>query len=114
MIDLPTWKVRMVRAGHPFPIVLRADGRLEEIRTDGYAVGLGPVVDPVEAEISLDKGDRLFLYSDGLTDCTNLQSLPFSRQRLVMLLGEMQGTRMADTVTTVSAEIAAWRGSRSR
>ena len=60
VIDLETGRVRMVRAGHTFPIVIRADGAWEEISPEGYAVGLSPHLDLVEAELSLQTGTGCF------------------------------------------------------
>jgi serine phosphatase RsbU (regulator of sigma subunit) len=58
VMELSTGRVRTVRAGHPFPLVLRADGRLEEIRSQGNAVGISPRLELVETEILMGRGDR--------------------------------------------------------
>lgn len=113
VIALETGTLRIVRAGHPFPIIQRVDGRLEEIRSDGHALGVSPDVDPVEAELSLEPGDRLFLYSDGLTECQNLQSVQFGRDRLMSTLRDSRATGLPGAVARVSSEITAWRNNES-
>jgi PAS domain S-box-containing protein len=113
VITLKTGKVTVIRAGHPFPIVQRADGRLEEIRAEGHAVGISPRMDLVEAELSLAHGDRLFLYSDGVTECTNLQSVEFSRDRLMSLIRDSRAGSLSATVGGISTAIAAWRNNES-
>jgi len=113
VIDLKTGRMRLVRAGHPFPVVIRKDGRVEEIRVDGYAVGLSPRLTLTEAELSFAPGDRLFLYSDGLTDCGNLHSEAFTRDRLLALVSATRKHDLAAAVARIRSEVAQWRGSES-
>jgi integral membrane sensor domain MASE1 len=55
-------------AGHPLPLVLRSDGRVEPVGASGTLLGV--VADPavVERSARLARGDALVLYTDGLTD----------------------------------------------
>ncbi len=66
--DLRTGVVKMVQAGHPHPLLLRADGSMEFIGRGGVPVGLVPDVDYEQEEFIMEKGDRLLLYSDGFTE----------------------------------------------
>ncbi|MFL6351739.1 MAG: PP2C family protein-serine/threonine phosphatase [Bryobacteraceae bacterium] len=63
-----TRTVRYVNCGHPSPVLLRADGELELL--DATATVLGAFTGSVFAErtVSLAQGDRLVLFSDGLTE----------------------------------------------
>jgi serine phosphatase RsbU (regulator of sigma subunit) len=55
-------------AGHPAPLVLRADGMVERVPANGPLVGLVPDSEYRPAPVSLGPGDSLVLYTDGLTD----------------------------------------------
>jgi len=68
-VALDTGRVRLVQAGHPHPVVQRADGRLEQVGVGGIPVGL--IEDGVfdEATFTLAPGDRLLVVSDGITEC---------------------------------------------
>jgi len=68
-VDLHSGAVRLVQAGHPHPIVLRAGGATEVVGQGGLPIGLidGAVYDRVS--LRLQPGDRLFLMSDGITEC---------------------------------------------
>lgn len=69
-IHLPTRTVRLARAGHPYPILIRADGvTMEEVTPVGGLLGIGDLGDEYdEAELVLQAGEKLIFYTDGLED----------------------------------------------
>lgn len=68
-VDLDTGRVKLVQAGHPHPAILRAGGQVQFLGRGGLPIGLiaGATYDRIEDR--LYPGDRLFLLSDGLTEC---------------------------------------------
>lgn len=62
--------VRYVRAGHPAPFLLRADGTAERLQGTGPALGLLENSSYVESENHLEPGDTLLLYTDGAIEIT--------------------------------------------
>ena len=60
-------------AGHPLPLIRRADGRIEEQGVDDAGYPLGIAADAVYRQVSLDlePGDVIIIYSDGVTDALN-------------------------------------------
>jgi PAS domain S-box-containing protein len=105
--------VRLVRAGHPFPLLLTAGGALRTLKPEGYAVGLFPGSDIATEEFKFEKGDRLYLYSDGLVECANSGGMSFSAARLADLVTEGKSLPLAGQVQVVHREVVAWRGSES-
>ncbi len=67
--DLATGSVRMVQAGHPHAILIRATGEIEQIGDGGMPVGLIDGARFDQVEFTLSPGDRLLLHSDGFTEC---------------------------------------------
>jgi serine phosphatase RsbU (regulator of sigma subunit) len=61
-------ELRMAAAGHPFPLVLRADGTVEPVRVSGLLIGVSAGVRYGSRRLVLAPGDVLMLYTDGLTD----------------------------------------------
>ncbi len=64
-----TGELRYACAGHPWPLLLHADGRVEYLKA-GRGVPLGCLPDPAygEATVTLEPGATLLLYTDGLTE----------------------------------------------
>jgi len=66
VIDVQTRKVTLARAGHPLPLVLRANGTLTKIESEGGLLGVFPDERFADVTFALDSGDRLVLYTDGV------------------------------------------------
>ena len=66
--DLRSGVVKMVQAGHPHPLLLRKNGELEFIGQGGVPVGLVPDIGYSQEEFTMERGDRLLLFSDGFTE----------------------------------------------
>ncbi|MBT8202353.1 MAG: SpoIIE family protein phosphatase [Acidimicrobiia bacterium] len=61
-------EIAIALAGHVPPVVARADGRIEEIRSSGVLLGMYPDPEFEDRTVVLGPGDTLVLYTDGLTD----------------------------------------------
>lgn len=68
-LDLDTGRVTMTQCGHPHPAIQRANGDVEFIGAGGLPVGLIPDASYEDFSVKLDTGDRLLLFSDGITEC---------------------------------------------
>jgi sigma-B regulation protein RsbU (phosphoserine phosphatase) len=113
VMELATGIVRIVRAGHPFPILHTADGQIQMVKPEGYAVGLFPGSEVASEELHLSAGDRLFLYSDGLVDSTNAAGARYTSARLVEKIKAGRGTPLAQLVESLRGDLVKWRGSES-
>lgn len=72
-LRLDTGRITWLSAGHPSPVVLRADGTTQELDADPappLGTGLGGV--PAVGEDYLEPGDLLVLHTDGLTEARGL------------------------------------------
>lgn len=68
-VDLVSGKMKMVQAGHPHPVIQRADGRIEFLGGGGPPVGLIEDMEYQSFDATLEPGDRLVLITDGVTEC---------------------------------------------
>jgi serine phosphatase RsbU (regulator of sigma subunit) len=87
VVDCSRRVITYCRAGHDRPFLLR-EGTVAELDGNGTALGLLPsdVLDLTETEVALQAGDRLVLYSDGLTDVLTADGEMYDRERLQGLL----------------------------
>ena len=60
----------VVNAGHCPPLLVRADGSIEELSSTGPILGILPNARWRSVQTRLEYGDRLVLYSDGVTEAT--------------------------------------------
>ena len=83
-VDLATGAVTYVNAGHNPPILLRAaDGSAAYVRSrPGLVLGAMPGAKYRTGEISLEPGDAIYLYTDGLTEQTDPNGELFGEERL--------------------------------
>ena len=68
-INLVTGEMSLVQAGHPHPVIERADGSFELIGEGGPPIGLIEGMEYSRVTAKLQPGDRLLLTSDGVTEC---------------------------------------------
>ena len=68
LIDTEKGLLRYCNAGHPPPVLFRADGTVEKLEKGGPMVGLQGALPFEEGEISLASGDRVILYTDGVVE----------------------------------------------
>ncbi|SNY38682.1 sigma-B regulation protein RsbU (phosphoserine phosphatase) [Pseudooceanicola antarcticus] len=90
-VEMATGQVTLVQAGHPHPMVQRADGRIEEVGLPGVPVGLLPDVSFDETVITLAPGDRLLVQSDGITECPDQSGEMLDSDGLRRMLGDLRG-----------------------
>ncbi|MEA2383322.1 MAG: hypothetical protein QOH72_3293 [Solirubrobacteraceae bacterium] len=69
-------------AGHPPPVLVRADGTGEPLPISGRALGLLPGVEVGSCKVALEPGDAIVLYTDGVLDAGAPQR-PLAMEQLV-------------------------------
>jgi serine phosphatase RsbU (regulator of sigma subunit) len=82
VLDPATGHIEHVCAGHPFPMVRRADGKLAKLGSGSFPVGLRQELHLQSAEASLGPGDLLLLYTDGIPEAIDENGEAFGFERL--------------------------------
>ncbi len=114
VIHTPTGRVRLCHAGHPPILWLRPkDDTIGELGDAGVPVGMVTNASWCCQQIQLKPGDRLFLYSDGITECENGQQQMFGEQRLKDILKDAWQLPMTTMIGQVWNDLCQWRGSEN-
>ena len=71
-----------INAAHCAPLVVRANGERCELEPSGMPVGLLETAEFVVMEQRLAPGDKIVIYSDGVTEAQNLETRFFGKKRL--------------------------------
>lgn len=84
--DRKVGRLIYVNAGHPPGLLVRAGGRIEEVRGDNLPIGVLAEEHYRQIEIEADTGDSLLVYSDGITEAHDGHRAEFGHERLVDLV----------------------------
>jgi len=108
VLDLDSGQVSYCNAGHNPPYLLAADGSRRELGAHNIAVGIleNRVYEP--HSLTLSAGDRMFLFSDGVTEAFSPDHKLFGEERLEALLDAMPKAGVAELVGKVVAEVDAF------
>jgi phosphoserine phosphatase RsbU/P len=85
-LDGPTRFLRYVNAGHNAPIVLHRNGSHDRLREGGIVLGVFPGQLFALGTIQLEPGDRVVLFTDGVTEAGGHQGEEFGDARLLLVL----------------------------
>ena len=85
-----TGELEYVCAGHPFPLLRRARGAIEELGSGGFPLGIREPLEVCRRNVTLQPGDLLLLYTDGLpeaVDATAKTAFGYERIQAALELG---------------------------
>jgi serine phosphatase RsbU (regulator of sigma subunit)/pSer/pThr/pTyr-binding forkhead associated (FHA) protein len=103
-------ELQYANAGHNYPIILRADGEVESLRGAGLVMGLFGDVPYQPYSVSLETGDLLVLYSDGVTEASSLNGTQFGEQGLTNFLAARPSQSCQQILTELVSHVRNWSG----
>ncbi|MCR5495921.1 MAG: SpoIIE family protein phosphatase [Treponema sp.] len=110
IITLSTGELRYVNAGHPFPILFH-DGKFSfESQKPNLVLGAMEDLSYTEHSLKLQKGDRLFVYTDGVTEATDLNDKLFGDKRLLEAMENTRDKTAPEVLNSIRASIDSFVG----
>ncbi|MGH9605420.1 MAG: SpoIIE family protein phosphatase [Terracidiphilus sp.] len=103
--------MRIANAGMPLPVLVRAK-HAQAIRAEGVPLGLLDHVEYEETSLTMQKGDLLAMFSDGLAEATDPQRQEFGNRRLENLLREHSHQAVPNIVQHVFEAITSFEENR--
>ncbi|MYN66031.1 MAG: PP2C family protein-serine/threonine phosphatase [Acidobacteria bacterium] len=106
-IDPATWTLTYINAGQTPPLLRRQAGEIEALATGGIALGMFDRATYEAAELTLDPGDLLVAYSDGVTEAESPAGVPFDEIGLRHLIETHHADGLDDLGEAIVAAVVA-------
>jgi len=111
-LDGPARRLAYVNAGHNAPFVLRADGSHDRLRDGGAVLGVFASPDYELGSAQLSPGDRVVLFTDGVTEASNPAGEEFGEARLLRLLEDHRALSADELQAKILAAAGEFSGGR--
>ena len=106
IIDLKTGKGVAANAGHEHPVLRRAGGKYESVvYRHSLAVGVMEGMNFREHEFELHPGDRIFVYTDGVPEATDIKDELFGEERMLESLNSHMDDSLQELLLNVKKDI---------
>jgi sigma-B regulation protein RsbU (phosphoserine phosphatase) len=110
VIDTLTRTIELCQAGHPSALFLPSGKPAEYIVNGGLPVGIIPMATYESVQLKYGSGDRLFLYSDGITECESPNGELFGNERLGQFVEETRHLKVSEVIRQLDEHIRSWHG----
>jgi serine phosphatase RsbU (regulator of sigma subunit) len=106
ILHTPTGRLAYTRAGHPAPILYRAEsGLLQELESKGIILGIWDEGPFEEKKVQIQKGHRLILFTDGLVEAADPDDNIYGLEALMKVLLEVGGRSGKEISDAVMADL---------
>lgn len=113
ILDTHTGDVALVQAGHPPPYFCTPEtAAVKPIGEGGLPIGILDHADYDAHLLCMTPGARLYLYSDGVTDCADDAEEMFGEARMEQLLASQHRLALPKVRDALGNALLAWRGSK--
>jgi sigma-B regulation protein RsbU (phosphoserine phosphatase) len=103
IIDAPNRLCTYCNAGHNPPILCQSSGAVMRLDVGGTVLGLFPDALFEERQVTLEPGDRLLLFTDGVSEAFSAEEEEFGDDRLIAILRQQDTTAAAVKESILSA-----------
>jgi sigma-B regulation protein RsbU (phosphoserine phosphatase) len=110
VIDTTAMTIAYANAGHFPPILMRSDGRAEQLAPTGLVLGVTADWTYTSGLIEVGHGDRLVCYTDGITEALTPDNGEFGEDRLVETIRALRTEPPDRLARAVSDAVNAWTG----
>jgi sigma-B regulation protein RsbU (phosphoserine phosphatase) len=111
----PRWGIfNFVNAGHTKPVLYRAaSGKMEELYTNGMALGVEPGIDLAEKSVKLEPGDLVLMYTDGISEALDVHGEFYGERRIRSTLKKLAAGSSREILDEVQRSVLNFSRGRS-
>lgn len=103
-----THELQVANAGHNHLLVRSASGKVTVVETGGLVLGLLAAIDYDHSAFSVNPGDTLLFYSDGVTEAANPQGEYFGEARLIEWFSHAGGASLDAVLRELARSVRNW------
>jgi phosphoserine phosphatase RsbU/P len=112
VFDAQSRRLLYSNGGHNAPIVLRRDGSIDRLSSGGQALGIFENEQYEQEEVTLAEGDRVALFTDGITEASDGSEKEFGEARLLEILQQSRTLSAAEIQKKVLGRVAEFSGEK--
>jgi sigma-B regulation protein RsbU (phosphoserine phosphatase) len=107
-LDSETGMMNFINAGHNPPLIAHVDGRVEQLASGGFPLGIMPMAEYEVGQTRLLNGEALVIYSDGVSEANNLKGEEFGVERLEEVVKKNLGASAAGLRDKVESALSSF------
>lgn len=106
IVNLTNGQMICANAGHEYPVIKRSGGEYELLR-DKHSLALAamPGTKVKQYELTLQPGDRIFVYTDGVPEAINEAEEQYGTDRMLLTLNSVKEKSITDTLPVITESI---------
>ena len=115
ILEIETGKFTYVNAGHNSPLLKRANNEYTWLKSKpGFVLAGIDNIQYHQNAIALEPGDRVYLYTDGVTEASNCKDELFGDSRLLQIMNDKKDLGLKELVSYVKREVDDFVGEREQ
>lgn len=114
VIDTRSGAFEYVIAGHPSPVFLPLGGQARRVEGAGFPIGMIDQAVFEEERLTLEPGDRLYCYTDGVIEALNAAEEEYGIDRLMFEMDRSRDLPLRTSLDAIAQSVRDWCGGRLR
>ena len=116
VLDANAGMIRMCSAGQTQPVYLPSKGNSVLLETEGdtFPLGILEDVNYQETQLSVNEGDKIIFYTDGIVEAMNSENEMFGFERLQAVIDAAKHKNAAQTLNEIVQAVTAFAGDTSQ
>jgi sigma-B regulation protein RsbU (phosphoserine phosphatase) len=107
-VDVRKRQLTYTSAGHPWAVHTTSEGKASWLDNSDLPIGVGETYH--QHTVALAPGDRVYLYSDGISEAMDSQRDLFGMERVQAAVRQSAGLGLAESLVQILSEVKRWRG----
>ncbi|MGB5139628.1 MAG: PP2C family protein-serine/threonine phosphatase, partial [Candidatus Zixiibacteriota bacterium] len=113
-LDPTNNKLQFVNAGHNPPFLIKSDGKSQHLDSTGIPIGIFGGFVWTESELTIEPGDRIWIFTDGIPEAHNVEAELYSDERLEKFLTDSRKSAVPQATEALISDVSKFVGEAPR